>query len=72
MPLTSEEIASLIAEGDPLMPKDFDLETQRQVLDQVEAVRQRCVQAFSAAPLYAARAAKDPDYWKRFSVGQAR
>lgn len=72
MPLSSKEIASLIAQGDPLIPPDWTLEKEIQACEQRERVRQRCVQAFSSAPLYAARAAKDPDYWSLFSVGQVR
>lgn len=35
-----------------------------------EQVRQVCVAEYSSNPLHQARAAKDPDYWKRFSVGR--
>lgn len=35
-----------------------------------ELVRQQCVEAYSKSPLYQARAAKDPDYWKTFSTGR--
>lgn len=35
-----------------------------------ELVRQQCVEAYSKSPLYQARAAKDPDYWKNFSTGR--
>jgi hypothetical protein len=34
-----------------------------------EQVRQQCVEECSSSPLYQARAAKDPDYWKNFSMG---
>jgi hypothetical protein len=34
-----------------------------------ELVMQQCVKEFSASPLYQARAAKDPNYWKEFSMG---
>lgn len=37
-----------------------------------ERVRQQCVEEYSSSPLYQARAAKDPNYWKEFSIGQAR
>jgi hypothetical protein len=37
-----------------------------------ELVRQRLVAEYSSSPLYQARAAKDPDYWKTFSIGQIR
>lgn len=39
---------------------------------QQELVRQRLVAEFSSSPLYQARAARDPDYWKKFSVGGVR
>lgn len=35
-----------------------------------ELVRQQCVRECSSSPIYQARAAKDPDYWKNFSMGQ--
>lgn len=59
-------------EQEPLLTVD-DLwpEPSAEVLAQIEAVRQRCVEAFSSAPLYKARAEKDPEYWKRFYVGRA-
>ena len=37
-----------------------------------EQVRRRCVEEFSCSPLYRARAAKDPEYWNEFYVGQVR
>jgi hypothetical protein len=39
---------------------------------QQEQVRQRLVAEFSSAPLYQARAAKDPEYWNTFSIGRVR
>lgn len=38
--------------------------------EQREQVRQRLVAEHSSAPLYQARAAKDPEYWNKFSIGQ--
>ena len=35
-----------------------------------ERVRVRLVAEYSSSPLWIARAAKDPDFWKNFSVGQ--
>ncbi|MBI2276331.1 MAG: hypothetical protein HYU74_03150 [Dechloromonas sp.] len=43
---------------------------EAQAAEQRELVRQACVAEYSSNPLYQARAAKDPDYWKSFSVGQ--
>ena len=37
----------------------------------MEKVRQQCVEEFSKSPLYQARTAKNLDYWKNFSTGQA-
>jgi len=68
--MTSEEIASLIAEGDPLTPPDWNEEKDRFWREHLEQVRQRCVKEFSSSPLYQARAEKDPEYWNKFSVGR--
>jgi len=40
--------------------------------EQREQVRLRLVEAFSSAPLYQARAEKDPEYWNTFYLGQVR
>lgn len=69
--MTQEEIDLLIAEGDPLMPPDWNVEKERKRLEHRELVRQQCVEQYSSSPLYQAAAAKDPDYWKNFSMGQA-
>jgi hypothetical protein len=69
--MTSEEIASLIAEGDPLTPPDWNMEKELQLREHRERVRQQCVAEYSSSPLWQARAAKDPEYWNKFSVGQA-
>ena len=37
---------------------------------QRERVRLVCVAEYSSSPLYQAIAAKNPDYWKTFSVGR--
>lgn len=37
-----------------------------------ELVRQQLVAEFSSSPLYQARAAKDPEYWNKFSTGRVR
>ena len=39
---------------------------------QREQVRIRLVEAHSSSPLYQARAAKDPEYWNKFYIGQVR
>lgn len=44
----------------------------QQRAEQRELVRQRCVAEYSTNPLYQVLAAKDPFYWKNFSVGQHR
>lgn len=40
--------------------------------EQHEQARLRSVAVFSSSPLYQARAAKDPEYWNKFSVGGVR
>ena len=67
--MTSEEIDLLIAEGDPLMPKDWNEEKERQAQEHLELVRLQCVEEYSSSPLYQARAEKNPDYWKNLSTG---
>ena len=68
--MTQEEIDLLIAEGDPLMPKGWTVEREQALRAHLEQVRQVCVAEYSSNPLYQAMAAKNPDYWKTFSVGQ--
>lgn len=70
--MTLEEINLLIAEGDPLMPPDWNMDKERALQEQREQVRQRCVAEFSSSPLYQARAAKDPAYWSKFYVGRVK
>lgn len=70
--MTLEEINLLIQEGDPLMPEDWNLDKQRELQEHLKRVRQHSVAQFSSSPLYQERAAKDPDYWKNFSVGAFR
>ena len=67
--MTSPSIAELIAQGDPLTPSDWNQEMERLMRAERERVRQRSVALYSASPLYQARAAKDQDFWKTFSVG---
>ncbi len=47
-----------------------EVETLEAARLQREQVRQRLVAEYSSNPLYQARAAKDPEYWNTFSVGQ--
>ena len=67
--MTSEEIDLLIAEGDSLMPPDWNEEKERQWQEHLEKVRQHCVEVYSSSPLYQAREEKDPEYWKNISTG---
>ena len=42
------------------------------LLDHLARVRRRCEEEYSSSPLWRARAAKDPNFWKRFSPGGIR
>lgn len=48
-------------------------ESQKEVMGRVrgELVRRVCVEQYSSNPLWQARAAGNPEFWKHFSVGQA-
>jgi hypothetical protein len=48
---------------------DFDSPGACMVLEHLERVRQHCVEQFSASSLYQAAAARDPEYWNKFSPG---
>lgn len=70
--MTSEPDDPSIDPDDPLgltaSPTSEELEWRAKQ----ELVRQRHVAVFSSSPMYQARAAKDPDYWSKFSVGGVR
>ena len=71
MNTTSPSIATLIAEGDPLTPPDWNEDKERHLRERVEQVRLHSVARFSSGHLYQAAAAKDPRYWETFNVGIA-
>ncbi len=69
----SELDYSWIEAGDPFTGKPWsesEILAMREGQKKQELVRQQCVEQYSSSPLYQARAAKDPDYWKNFSTGQ--
>jgi hypothetical protein len=68
--MTLDEINLLIAEGDPLMPNGWNEEQELKLREHLEQVRQVCVAEYSSVPSHQARAAKNPEYWKRFSIGR--
>lgn len=51
---------------------NLELQNMREEHKRRELVRQRLVEEYSSAPLYQARAAKDPEYWNTFSIGRVR
>lgn len=72
--MTSDHDDSLVEivcpfDGVTVLERLTPQELQRRA-EQRELVRQRCVAEYSSNPLYQALAAKDPFYWKNFSVGQ--
>lgn len=72
MTLISESLLEQIMEdpwgGDDLLPP----EVREELASRQEQVRLRLVAEYSSNPLYQARAAKDPDYWNTFYLGQVR
>ncbi|MDO8864129.1 hypothetical protein Q6D67_20800 [Haliea sp. E1-2-M8] len=70
--MTSIPISTLIAEGDPLTPPDWNEQKEREAQEQRELVRQRCEEEYSSSPLWRARAERDPEFWKKFSPGRIR
>ncbi|HRH79458.1 MAG TPA: hypothetical protein PLW81_00250 [Thiobacillaceae bacterium] len=66
---TSTDFNSLIAEGDPLTPPDWDEEKERQMRVRRELVKAQCVEQFSSSPFYQARAEHDPEFWDWFCNG---
>lgn len=70
----------LLDEYDSWIPCDQEDFTQQmlrvslspQEKARLEQVRLRLVAIYSSSPLYQARAAKDPEYWNKFSVGGVR
>ena len=70
--MTKIPISTLIEEGDPLTPSDWNEEKERQMLERLEQVRQRCAQEYSESPLWRARVEQNPDYWKTFSPGRIK
>ena len=64
---------SLIPMISPLSGKIYGYRTQLEMkteLERLEQVRVACVEEYSSNPLHQARAAKDPNYWNSFSIGQ--
>lgn len=55
----------------PLTGKVYSAEEVAESDRHRELVRQQCVRAFSSSPLHQAAAAKDPEYWNEFYMGQA-
>ena len=68
--MTLEEMQLLIDEGDPLMPEGWNEERELKEREHRERVRLQCVKEYLTNPLHQARAAKDPNYWNNFYVGQ--
>ena len=53
--MTKTPISTLIEEGAPLTPSDWNEEKERQRLERLEQVRQRCARENSESPLWRAR-----------------
>ena len=70
---TGQELdISLTPHDDPLADKDCRTVAEVQFSEQIERVRRRCEEEYSSSPVWRARAAKDPNFWKNFSPGGIR
>lgn len=65
-------IATLIAEGDPLTPPDWNEEKEKECQEQLSRIRQRIAEQTASIPCWQMRVARNPDYWKTFSPGGIR
>ena len=70
--MTSIPIATLIAEGYPLTPKDWNEEKEQKRRVELERVRQLCAEQYSSSPSWQKRLAKNPNFFKTFSPGGIR
>ena len=70
--LTSEEIdlLSTLYSPAPWMQDKIPAAIREKLAAHSERVRAALVEEYSSSPLWKARAAKDPNYWKDFSVGR--
>lgn len=68
--MTLKQESLLTEEDDPLMAIDLNSDEAKAYLAHRELVRLQSVEEYSSCPLHQARAAKDPQYWNNFSVGQ--
>lgn len=67
--MTLPKDSSLMQMDDPLAENALTLEQKASLAARVERARRLSVAAFSSSPLHQARAAKDPEYWNKFSSG---
>mgnify|MGYP000007271367 CR=1 FL=1 len=67
---TSTDWATLIAEGDPLTPKDWNEQKELELREKYARGAERCKEAFSSSLYYKARGEKDPDYWRGLFGGR--
>lgn len=67
--MTSSDNSSFTETEDPLAENALTPEQKRIWFAHLERVRQHYVALYSSNPLHQARAAKDPNYWKHFSMG---
>jgi hypothetical protein len=67
--MTSTADHLLTETGNPLPSDDLWKEASAEQLAAHELVRRQCEEQFSSSPLYQARVAKDPDYWKTYCPG---
>lgn len=67
--MTSPNDNSLTPMGQPLPKSDSTTWPELSATERDDRVRAVFAARYSSHPLYAARAAKDPEFWKKYSVG---
>lgn len=69
--MTSTSDNSFELTANPFVTELIFTDSEKEAWDKErELVRQQSVAQYLLSPLYQARAAKDPDYWRTFSTGR--
>ena len=67
--MTSTAVSSLTLMADELAKNALTKQQRETLRAERERVKARFVELCSSNPLYQARAAKDPEFWNKYSVG---
>lgn len=68
--MTLADVVSSTAEYSASPATDFWPEASPETLERHSQGAARCERVFSSHPLYAAKAAKDPEFWSHFFAGR--